>query len=147
MDKVNRKFSNKFGSHWIGIKLYSSKPDLKNIKQTNFTEFSKALKKAVVEPILIKIKDSTKKSLKYIGLNTDAAPDKLISYLTPEQVMKLIKAYDSDKVSVCANLNVEDITSNKLCLSFGCDNSRKFAQLSRDVLAVSVPRKLFNLFV
>jgi len=35
----------------------------------------------------------------------------------------------------------------KISLSFGCDDSRKFAKMKRENLAVGVPKKLFNIFI
>ncbi|MBN1353196.1 MAG: DUF169 domain-containing protein [Candidatus Omnitrophica bacterium] len=99
-----------------------------------------------------------KKPFKYIGLNTNGAPDLVLSYIPPREVMGLIKKYHSKEgsnldvslctmMAVCGNIAVRAYLEEKISLSFGCDDSRKLANMGREYVAVGVPRKLFNLFV
>ena len=99
-----------------------------------------------------------KKSFKYIGLNTDGSPDLIMSYMPPEEVMNLIKIYQNHQgenldvslstvMSICSGIAVRTYLEDKVSFSFGCDDSRKYADVRRENLAVGIPRKLFNVFV
>jgi len=99
-----------------------------------------------------------KTSYEYIGFNTDGEPDLLISYLPPEEVMNLVKIYNnkegknldislSTMMSVCGGVAVKALNKKQVSFSFGCDDSRKFADMSRETLAVGIPKNLFNVFV
>ncbi|MBN1353174.1 MAG: DUF169 domain-containing protein [Candidatus Omnitrophica bacterium] len=200
MDKVNQRFSNRFGSHWIKVKFYREKPkdDAKRLKDVRFCE---ATREAILYPILLDkesitcpgarhafgwqplfknellkgcrdkqgIKEGTLKSMisrapyfkkpfKYIGLNTGGVPDMVLSYIPPREVMGLIKRYHNKEggnldvslctiMAVCGNVAVRTYLEEKISLSFGCEDSRKLANMGREYVAVGVPRKLFNLFV
>ena len=93
----------------------------------------------------------------YIGLNTEGEPDLVISYLLPQQVMRLIKSYHSrcgenlevalcGLMSICGCVAVSTYLTQRITLSFGCDDSRKYAKIGRDRVAVGIPKKLFPLF-
>ncbi|MBN2120487.1 MAG: DUF169 domain-containing protein [Candidatus Omnitrophica bacterium] len=98
------------------------------------------------------------KPFKYIGLNTDTQPDIIISYLMPEEVMSLIKIYHDNQgkslevslcstMSVCGGIAVRTYLDEKISFSFGCSDSRKYAEIGRDRLAVGIPKRLFSTFV
>jgi len=53
MDRINLKFSQKFGSHWIKVKFYKKKPNLKEGKRVEGVRFCEAVKEAIVHPILL----------------------------------------------------------------------------------------------
>ena len=99
-----------------------------------------------------------KKPFEYIGLNTEGAPDLVMSYMPPEEVMNLMKIYQNHKgenfdislstmMSICSGIAVRTYLEDKVSFSFGCDDSRKYADMRRENLAVGIPRKLFNVFV
>ena len=98
-----------------------------------------------------------KKPFKYIGLNTEGAPDIVMSYITPQEVMSLIKIYHNKEggnldvslctmMAVCGGVAVRTYLENKISLSFGCDDSRKYADMRRESLAVGIPNRLFKIF-
>ena len=98
-----------------------------------------------------------KKPFKYIGLNTEGTPDILMSYITPQEVMELIKIYHNKEggnldvslctmMAVCGGVAVRTYLDEKISLSFGCDDSRKYADMRRESLAVGIPNRLFKLF-
>lgn len=98
------------------------------------------------------------KPFEYIGLNTEGVPDMLISYMQPEKVMKLLKVYhncygkelifsSSNMMAICGGVVVKTYLENKINISFGCDDSRKYANIGRDRMAVGIPSKLFKVFV
>jgi len=99
-----------------------------------------------------------KKPFEYIGLNTEGVPDLIMSYMPPGEVMNLVKMYHNHKganldislctmMSICGGIAVRTYLEEKISFSFGCDDSRKFADMRRENLAVGIPRKLFNIFV
>lgn len=99
-----------------------------------------------------------KKPFKYIGLNTKGIPDLVMAYIPPQEVMSLIKMYHNKEgsnldvslcamMAVCGGVAVRTYLEEKISLSFGCDDSRKLADMRRENLAVGIPKKLFNVFV
>ena len=99
-----------------------------------------------------------KKPFRYIGLNTEDEPDLVMSYMPPEGIMNLLKIYRnhqdgnpdvslSTMMAICGGIAVRTYLEEKISLSFGCDDSRKYANMRRENLAVGIPRKLFNIFV
>ena len=53
MNRINLKFSQKFGGHWIKAKFYKKKPNLKEVKRIEGVRFCEAVKKAITYPILL----------------------------------------------------------------------------------------------
>jgi len=99
-----------------------------------------------------------KKPFSHIGLNTDGEPDLVMSCVAPEEMMKIIKVYNnhsgknvevflSSMMGLCGNIAVRTYLEQKINISFGCLDSRKFADMRRNSLAVGIPRKLFKVFV
>jgi len=98
-----------------------------------------------------------KEPFNYIGLNTEGEPDLAISYMAPEKVMDLIRIYCNHNgkgvdvllysmKSICGGIAVRTYLESKISISFGCDESRKYADIRRETLAVGIPNKLFKLF-
>lgn len=99
-----------------------------------------------------------KKPFEYIGLNTNDDPDLLVSYMAPEEIMRLIKIYHNRKgqglgvflhsmMSICGGIAVRSFLENNLTISFGCDDSRYYADMRRENLVVGIPKGLFGLFL
>ena len=200
MDRINWKFSKKFGRHWVKVKFYKEKPDLKEGKRVEGVRFCEAVKKAITYPLLLgrdsiacegaqyalgwkpdgknevlkSCKDKNllqtkvlksmiskssylEKSFEFIGLNTEGDPDLVVSFMAPQEVHELVKVYNyhygdeldvslSSMMSVCSGIVAKTYKEEQFSLSFGCDDSRKFAEMGRDTLAVGVPKKLFSVF-
>ena len=201
MDRINWKFSKKFGRHWIKVKFHKEKPDLKEGKRIEGVRFCEAVKKAITYPLLLD-KDSItcegaqyalgwkpdgkneilkncndknplqmkvlksmfskasylEKPFEFIGLNTEGEPDLVVSFMAPREVHEMVKVYNSSygdnldvslssMMSVCSGIIAKTYREEKFSLSFGCDDSRKFADMGRDTLVVGVPKKLFGMFV
>ena len=98
------------------------------------------------------------KPFSHIGLNTDDEPDLVMSFVAPQEMMKIIKVYNNHNgknvevslnsmMGLCGNIAVKSFLEEKISISFGCLDSRKFADMRRDSLAVGIPRKLFKMFV
>ncbi len=102
--------------------------------------------------------DSFKEPIRYIGLNTGGVPDLVLSYVTPAQAMTIVRAYQEatgknldislcGMMSICGGVAVRTYVSEDVTFSFGCKESRQWADLGQDIMAVGVPRRLFELFV
>ena len=50
-------------------------------------------------------------------------------------------------VSICGGIAVRTYLENEISFSFGCDDSRKYADIRRENLAVGIPNRLFKIFV
>lgn len=99
-----------------------------------------------------------KRPFSYIGLNTDDEPDLVMSCVVPQEMMKIIKVYNNHNgknvevslnsmMGLCGNIAAKTFLKEGINISFGCLDSRKFAEIGRDRLAVGIPRKLFKVFV
>ncbi|MCK4917334.1 MAG: DUF169 domain-containing protein [Candidatus Omnitrophica bacterium] len=99
-----------------------------------------------------------KKPVEYIGLNTMGKPDLVLSYVSPEQAMAIVKIYQANTgktldvslggmMSICGSVAVKTHLSKDITFSFGCEDSRKSAGLGRDIMAVGIPERLFEMFV
>jgi len=119
---------------------------------------SKRKKQKSITPSMLSGFSPLKSSIECIGLNTKGVPDMVLSYMTPEQVMELIKIYHdrSSKsldvslfpiMSICNGIAVRTYLKKEINISFGCSESRHYADVRRETLAVGIPRKLFKLFV
>jgi len=99
-----------------------------------------------------------KKPFSHIGLNTDDKPDLVMSFVTPEDMMRIIRVYNNrtgknievslnSMMGLCGNIAAKTYLEGKINISFGCLDSRKFADMRRYSLAIGIPRKLFKVFV
>lgn len=99
-----------------------------------------------------------KKVPSFIGLNTSGDPDLALSYVSPAQVMTLLNLYSVDKgesldvslqniMSICSGVVCKAFLENKISISFGCQDSRGFAGIGRDSLAIGIPKSMFDLFL
>ena len=81
-----------------------------------------------------------------------------MSYMPPGEIMNLLKIYHRHQgenldvslctmMSICGDIAVKTYLEEKINISFGCDDSRKFADIRRDNLAVGIPKKLIKFFV
>jgi uncharacterized protein (DUF169 family) len=97
-------------------------------------------------------------SMSYIGLNVEEEPDLILASIRPADMMQLLKTYQnkmaenlhvelSGLMGVCAQVVVKTFLTEKISISFGCDDSRKYAKIGRDKLIVGIPKRLFNLFI
>ena len=183
MERINWKFSKKYGRHWVKVKFYREKPDLKEGKRVEGVRFCEAVKKAITYPLLLDknsiacegaqyalgwntgreneilkgckdknlLQMDTLKSMfsksscleapfEFIGLNTEGEPDLVVSFMAPQEVHEMVKVYNyhygdnldvslSSMMSVCSGIVAKTYREEKFSLSFGCDDSRKFAEM------------------
>ena len=99
-----------------------------------------------------------KKPFKYIGLNTNGEPDLAMSYIAPSNVMNFIRVFNNkygksvncslcSMMSICGGIAVATYLNKNINISFGCNDSRRFADMKRDNLAIGIPRELFEDFL
>jgi len=101
---------------------------------------------------------SFKNPPEYIGINTDDNPDLAITYLNPQAAMNIVKIYHNIKgedlnvsissmMAICGSLALKSYITDRITLSFGCDDSRKYSNIDKDRLALCIPKNLFNVFL
>ncbi|MBN3038243.1 MAG: DUF169 domain-containing protein [Candidatus Omnitrophica bacterium] len=200
MERIYRRLSGKFGSHWIKVRFYKNKPNINGAKRLKNARFCEATREAILHPVLLdresiscpgaqyafgwstrykngllqncydkrQTKKNTlesmlsqahhfKKPFKYIGLNMQDQPDLIMSYMPPAEIMNLLKMYHNSQgvnldvslcamMPICGGIAVRTYLDEKIGISFGCDDSRKYADMRREELVVSIPKKLFNMF-
>ena len=85
-------------------------------------------------------------------------PDVVLSYAQPEAVMRLVRRWQefegtdldletSSVMAVCGSVVVKAYTTGRICLSFGCPDSRKYGAIGRDRLVVGLPVRLVEYFL
>lgn len=93
--------------------------------------------------------------VKNIILGSIENPDVIIAFVKPDKITKLIllyAAYFEEKplilpyffMSVCGNIAVQTYKTNKICISFGCPESRKSDVILEDEVIVGIPNSLLN---
>jgi uncharacterized protein (DUF169 family) len=94
-----------------------------------------------------------------IGLNCEEVPDLIISYCQPTTVMEFLKVWQADRggrnptcslssvLSVCGNVAVGCYLSRQVSMSFGCEDARESANISRDRLVIGIPYRLIKQIV
>jgi len=93
--------------------------------------------------------------LKNILLGPIENPDLTIALVKPNMITKLILYYAKlfkDKpvispyffMSICANIAVQTFLTNKICISFGCPESRKKGRVQNDEVIVGIPGSLIT---
>ena len=94
-------------------------------------------------------------SVKNIVLGSTEKPDVTIAFLKPDRITQLMLLYAAHFeevplitpyifMSVCGNIAVQTYKTNKICISFGCPESRKFGGVLEDEVIVGIPNSLLN---
>ena len=94
-----------------------------------------------------------------VTVGTFESPDVVLSYLQPDAVMHLVRQLQiieggrpvqveiSGFLSVCGAVAVKAYSTNRICLSFGCLDARKFGCVTRDRLIVGLPMEMVHKIV
>jgi len=53
MEQVNWNFSDKFRGHWIKVKFYKDRPELKGVERLKGVRFCKAIREVILHPVLL----------------------------------------------------------------------------------------------
>ena len=98
------------------------------------------------------------KGIAAVLIGSDNAADVLLSYAQPEAAMRLVRSWQhvygadlhlevSSMMAICGSVAVRAYTTGRICVSFGCPDSRQYGAIGRDRLAVGLPvglvRELF----
>jgi uncharacterized protein (DUF169 family) len=111
----------------------------------------------VLESLLLTV-PRLNKPFSCIGLNTDDEPDLLMASICPKDMMEIVKIYNNRKgenlklslnsaSGICSNVAVKSFLDGNINISFGCTDSRRYADIGRDRLTVGIPSRLFELFI
>ena len=88
-------------------------------------------------------------------IGSDNSPDIAVSYAQPEAVMRLVSRWQqvygtdldleaSSVMAVCGSVAVRAYTTGRICLSFGCPDSREYGAIGRDRLVIGLPVRLIG---
>jgi len=50
-------------------------------------------------------------------------------------------------MSICGGVAAKAYLKREICISFGCQDSRKYADIGRENLVVGIPKNLLNIFI
>jgi uncharacterized protein (DUF169 family) len=90
-----------------------------------------------------------------ILLGIDKKFDVTIAFVRPDKVMRLIFLYAKHFeerpiispyffMSVCANIAIQTYLTQKICISFGCPESRKHEGISENEVIVGIPNSMLT---
>jgi uncharacterized protein (DUF169 family) len=93
-----------------------------------------------------------------VSIGGNDHPDVVVSYAQPEAVMRLVRRWQelegihldleaSSVMAVCGSVVARAYTTERICLSFGCPDSRKYGAIGRDRLVVGLPVGLIGYFL
>jgi len=85
-----------------------------------------------------------------VTIGSTNSPDMAISYAQPEAAMRLLRLWQQAKgtdldmaassvMSVCGSVVAKVHRTHRICLSFGCPDSRKYGAIGRDRLVIGLP--------
>lgn len=89
--------------------------------------------------------------------STGILPDTYVFHSNPSVIMRVVQAYQrayaqhlrldvTGVMPVCGNCAVRSYLTNEVCVSFGCDDSRKYGDIPDDELVMGIPlRKTFSI--
>ena len=124
----------------------------KEIKEEilNAIKFRRGISREIAEQLVNSIPRITNSPYKYIALNV-SDPDILIFYMTPKRFMEFLKVYQrtgnsldvklSSITAMCGDVAVQTILTKKICIYFGCDDSREYGEVADKELIVGIPNE------
>ena len=116
----------------------------------NAIKFKRGVTKEIAEQLVDNIPRITNASYTSIGLNVDN-PDIFIFYMTPKRFMEFLKVYQrtgnslevtlSSITAMCGDIAAHTFLSKRICISFGCDDSREYGDVADGELIVGIPKE------
>ena len=116
----------------------------------NAIKLKRGVAKEIAEQLVENIPSIKNSPYKYIGLNVDD-PDILIFYMNPKRFMEFLKVYQrtgcsldlklSSLTAMCGDVAVQAFITKKICISFGCDDSREYGEVSDEELIMGIPKE------
>ena len=93
-----------------------------------------------------------------ITVGSNNSLDIAVSYAQPEAAMRLVRLWQqvhgidldiaaSSVMAVCGSVVARVHTTNQICLSFGCPDSRKHGAIGRDRLVIGLPVPIIREFL
>ena len=114
----------------------------------NAIKFKRGVSQEIAEQLVDTIPRIENTAYSYIGLNVDD-PDIFIFYMMPKRFMEFLKMYQrtgntlavklSSITAMCGDIAVQALLTQKICLSFGCDDSREYGGVADAELIVGMP--------
>jgi len=107
---------------------------------------------------LIKNTPRLSERISAITIGDYESPDLILSYAHPEVAMQLVYQWQkiyavdlevsiSSVMAVCGSVAAAVYVSNKICLSFGCPESRTRGAIGRDRLVIGIPAHMIESFL
>jgi len=116
----------------------------------NALKFKRGVSKEIAGRLVDSIPRITNAPYHHICLNGNR-PDIFIFYMTPKQFMGLLKVHQrtgnrlevklSSVTAMCGDIAAQTFLTGKICISFGCDDSREFGDVSDGEIIVGIPRE------
>jgi len=96
-----------------------------------------------------------KHNITTIMIGDDENPDVVLSYAQPDVAMKLVRIWQkisgtdltidvSTVMAVCGNVVAKAYITGKICISFGCPDSRTYGGIKNNQLIIGVPSNLIE---
>ena len=90
-----------------------------------------------------------------VSVGANNSPDIVISYAQPEVAMRLVRRWQqvygtvlsaeaSGVMAVCGSVIVGTYKTDRICLSFGCPDSRQYGAIGSDRLVIGLPVSLIK---
>jgi uncharacterized protein (DUF169 family) len=115
----------------------------------NAIKFKRGVSKEIAEQLVDTIPRVKDSAYNYIGLNVDDS-DIFIFYMTPKRFMEFLKVYQrtgnnlevklSSLTAMCGDVAAQTLTTKRICISFGCDDSREYGEVANEELIVGIPK-------
>jgi uncharacterized protein (DUF169 family) len=115
----------------------------------NAIKFKRGVSQEIAEQLVDAIPRVEGTIYNYIGLNVDD-PDIFIFYMTPKRFMEFLKVYQrtgnnlevnlSSITAMCGDVAAQTLTTKEICLSFGCDDSRDYGEVTDEELIVGISK-------
>ena len=104
---------------------------------------------------LITSSPSVKKDIFAVTIGKIENPDMVLSYAQPDVAMKLIRLWQkvsgieltidvSSIMAVCSNVVAKVYNTGKICISFGCPDSREYGGIEANKLVIGVHNSLIE---
>ncbi len=116
----------------------------------NAIKFKRGVSQEIAEHLVDNIPRIENPAYNSIGLNVDD-PDIFIFYITPKRFMEFLKVYQrtgnhlgvklSSITAMCGDVAVQTYLTKEICISFGCDDSREYGEVSDEELIVGIPKE------
>jgi uncharacterized protein (DUF169 family) len=116
----------------------------------NALKFKRGVSQEIAYRLVDNIPRITNASYSHICLHGDN-PDIFIFYMSPKMFMGLLKVYQrtgnslevklSSVTAMCGDVAAQTFLTGKICISFGCDDSREFGDVADGEIIVGIPRE------